>query len=895
MVLTSSRWGSLPRPNGRELLSIVDAMLLPTALLGVRRDERGAIGGFETLHANDAARRFFSLPQGSLDLLSALHAGERTRVISAFARCLEDGAPLELRVTARRDLSDARGPADAQLLLWAHKVGDGLLLRWQPDDEHAIAADSRVAARDAGADVGRLAVLQRVTAALMDADSVDEVANVILDELFAAKPLAAGVVAVLDDTTDSLRLAAARGLPAEMTARRARMAMSTPLPVIVATRTGKPEWLSTREELLAAYPNLERADGALTQAIAALPLEADLGPVGALAISFTSSTAFDDDLKGFLITLARQCARAVERAMLIESERVARVRAARLQRVTERLADAETQEQVAQLAVNLLEETLEAKTVSCYFVDPEAGALLRAAASPGALGDGAPLSLPIGGDAELAACVRAKQARYPEASAADVNDRGASGANLVHLPLLHDGKAIGGVTLALRSSRRSPPDERGFHAAVVHQLSLALERARLREDNQRRSRHLAVLADASAAFAAAALDVSGLVQAVVRFVAQTVGDACVLSFVSEDGAHLDAVALEARSPQEEALFWRVLEERPLRVGEGVTGAVVVSGQPVLLPTLEQRPPGSRPAPPYEQIEARFAGGGILVVPLRAHDQTTGALTLFRGPGTRYTRDDLALLKDVGDRAALALYTARLYDEAQGAVRVRDDFLSIAGHELRTPLTALHLQLQAMVRFPEQSVSVEMVQERARKMAQQTHRLARLITELLDVSRIIRGRLTLETSEVDLVELCRHVVDMCDADLRRAGCALTVTAPATLSGRWDRTRIEQVLQNLLLNACKYGRARPIEIELRAEQARAIIVVRDDGIGIPLEDQARIFERFERAVPSRHFGGFGLGLWISREVVEAHGGHISVESAPERGATFRVELPLAGSGR
>jgi signal transduction histidine kinase len=147
-------------------------------------------------------------------------------------------------------------------------------------------------------------------------------------------------------------------------------------------------------------------------------------------------------------------------------------------------------------------------------------------------------------------------------------------------------------------------------------------------------------------------------------------------------------------------------------------------------------------------------------------------------------------------------------------------------------------------------------------------------------------------EVDLSALARDVVARHVEEARASGSAVAVEAPAAVACQADPDRLEQVVTNLLSNALKYGRGAPVELRVRAEEGYAVLDVVDHGIGIPPEQQARIFGRFERAVPPRSYGGLGLGLWIVRSMVEAHGGKVAVESAPGRGSTFTVKLPRDG---
>jgi signal transduction histidine kinase len=225
-----------------------------------------------------------------------------------------------------------------------------------------------------------------------------------------------------------------------------------------------------------------------------------------------------------------------------------------------------------------------------------------------------------------------------------------------------------------------------------------------------------------------------------------------------------------------------------------------------------------------------------------------------------------------------------------AVRSRDEFLSVASHELKTPITSLQLYVQGMVRAQSKgTLTAEQLNVRLNRVQEQCGRLERLINNLLDVSRADARTPALQRESFDMSELVADATERFAEEFARAGCQVTLDAREPVVGCWDRMRLEQAVTNLLQNAARYAPGAPIHVRVQSEGPWVRIVIRDGGPGIPEKDHARIFERFAQAGSERFAGGFGLGLWIVKQMVEAHSGSVTLVSRPGAGATFTLMLP------
>ncbi|WP_395842497.1 ATP-binding protein [Cystobacter fuscus] len=296
---------------------------------------------------------------------------------------------------------------------------------------------------------------------------------------------------------------------------------------------------------------------------------------------------------------------------------------------------------------------------------------------------------------------------------------------------------------------------------------------------------------------------------------------------------------------------------------------------------------------HVQLVSELGLGSVLAVPLMSRGHALGAITLAAARPERYGPAELALAEELARRAAIAIDNARLYRQAEQALRLRETFLSVAGHELRTPLLPLQLRLQSLLRRGRSAASLEpeVLLGEIAVAEWQTRRLGLLVDQLLDVSHLIAGNaLVLRRKRMDLCKLVEGVLEGVQRQISDSGSEVVRELCSPVEGEWDPRRLELVVMGLVQNALKFGEGRPIDVRVMEREGSVLLVVRDRGMGMSKSEQEHIFDRFSRGVPEQHFGGLGLGLYLTREVVRAHGGSISVESEPGEGTTFTVVLPL-----
>ena len=496
------------------------------------------------------------------------------------------------------------------------------------------------------------------------------------------------------------------------------------------------------------------------------------------------------------------------------------------------------------------------------------------------------------------AVVLADASRHPT-FAADPYVAARAARSVLALPVVRLGKLVGVLYLENDLTTRAFLPERigvlqllSSHIAISLENSLLFEKlTREVEERQRAEARVRFLAESSALLAQS-LDFETTLTKIARMALPFLADWCSIDLVEE--GNVRRVVAAHRDPEKEKILLQV-RRRLAGIGppSPAVAAINTGATQVEHQVSDQRLAQLVPDPEARELLLQVGCRSGMTVPFGLGGHRFGAISFVSGsPDRRYGKEDYALAEALAHRAAMAIDNARLYREAREAVRLRDEFLSVASHELNTPIAALTLSIRGMQdALAGEQASAHELEGLLRLADRQCRRLRRLIGDLLDITRLERGLLRLEATEMDLAALVREAGASMATPLERSGCTLSVEAPEPVSGRWDPLRLEQVVINLLSNAAKFGAGHPIEVCVERSGQLARLSVRDHGIGIESGVRSRIFTRFARAASPEHYGGLGLGLYISRQLVQAHGGTIAVQSEPGKGATFVVTLPVS----
>lgn len=436
-------------------------------------------------------------------------------------------------------------------------------------------------------------------------------------------------------------------------------------------------------------------------------------------------------------------------------------------------------------------------------------------------------------------------------------------------------------------------DERGLltHAVVI--LKDFTERKRL-EDQQR------ILAQAGPTLASS-LDYDLTLKRIAELMVPNVADWVYINLMDRDGIPRTAVTHHWKP----AYLKKVEEIRRKypRDWDAVIAdpRVFKTGKSEFYPELNEEilTVGYRSPERARAIMENFDPKSAMVVAIHGASRVLGVMTLVSAEsGRSYDEADLKFAEELASRAGLAIENAILYKKTGEAVALRDEFLTIASHELKTPITSLKLQLQMVRRRIKSDTgappSREFIEKSFDVAITQVGRLTTLVEDLLDVSRMRAGKLGLNLESVNVSEMLHEIVERYRSHFESTKTPLSVKIQPGILAQWDRSRIEQVIVNLISNALKYAPGKEVSIDLRTQLSRAMITIEDHGPGVRKTEQDRIFERFERAVSARNVSGLGLGLFISKGIIHSHRGEIWIESEPGHGAKFTVAIPLFPAG-
>jgi PAS domain S-box-containing protein len=440
-----------------------------------------------------------------------------------------------------------------------------------------------------------------------------------------------------------------------------------------------------------------------------------------------------------------------------------------------------------------------------------------------------------------------------------------------------------------------PPDEEliALMASLGSQLGQFVVRRRAEDALRAAEEAQRFLAEAGELLASS-LDYETTLQSIAQLVVPYLADWCTIDVIDLEG-RIERVAVAHRDPERVERVREIVRRLPVNPrGEGV-GKVIRTGLPEVFPSItDEVLRVVYPEPEKFELVRRLGLRSAMIVPMRAHGRTHGAISFATAETERrYGLADLRLAEDLARRAALAYDNARLYLEAQEINRLKDEFLATLSHELRTPLTAIigWTSLLRTLKLDSETAASALATVERNAQSQK-----RLVDDMLDASRIITGKLRLDARPARLATVVEAAVASARpaAEAKRIDLAVETAGAGGLLVRGDPDRLQQVVWNLLSNAIKFtpegGR---VSAGLERAGGDAVVTVSDTGAGIRPEFLPRVFDRFTQADSSttRAFGGLGLGLSIARHLVEQHGGTIAAESAGEgRGATFRVRLPL-----
>jgi signal transduction histidine kinase len=392
------------------------------------------------------------------------------------------------------------------------------------------------------------------------------------------------------------------------------------------------------------------------------------------------------------------------------------------------------------------------------------------------------------------------------------------------------------------------------------------------------------------------LDYNVTLVSIAKLVVDSVADFCMIDIL--EGEFLHRVVVKMYDPAKNKLAQRFYDFPPDPRNKYAIYDALSSGSPIIIEHVTSKWLSTVTKIQAEKKMVKDLNfTSLIFVPLQSRGRTIGVMTIASTlPGFSYSDEDAAFIRELADRAAITVDKAKLYTEAQEAIRTRDEFLSIASHELKTPLTSILLSLQLVLRRLEKSTSKSIESQEILRAVEisieQSKRMARLINDLLDITQTSSQYFHLVQEKLDMSDILVDIERKFEIILKDKKIKLEVLEKdKNIKGYWDKIRLEQAISNIISNAIKYGKGKPITLTTEKLGDKILIKIKDRGIGISEKDKGRIFQVFNRGSGVKNYKGIGVGLFITKNIIEAHGGELSLISELGEGTEFIIILPTS----